>query len=304
VVDLSVQVGQLKLRNPILTASGTCGYGIDLLPHVLPEQLGGICTKGLSLLPRAGAPVPRLWEVPGGLLNAIGLANIGLQAFIKDKLPLLRQRGVTVIANVLGVSPEEFGELAARLNDEEGVAAIELNLSCPNVKAGGVHMSRDPQLAGAAVAAARRATSLPLWVKLSPEGDPLAIAQASADAGADALAVCNTLRGMAIDIDSRRPQLGAGYGGLSGPALKPVALRLVHEVSTTVQLPVVGIGGVTTWKDAVEMMLAGASAVQIGTAVLAHPRAPTDVLTGLTHYLEERDEDARDLIGAVQFSGL
>lgn len=301
--DLAVSIGPLALRNPVMTASGTCGYGLELLPQVPPERLGAVCVKGLSLAPRAGAPAPRIWELTSssGLLNAIGLANVGVDAFVTEKLPPLRDRGVTVIANVLGVSPEEFAELARRLDAAPGVAALELNLSCPNVKEGGVHMSRDPRLAAAAVAAARAATALPLIAKLSPEGEPLAVARAVADAGADALSVCNTIRGLAIDIEARRPRLGSGYGGLSGPALRPVAVRLVHEISRALSIPVIGIGGVATWQDVVEMMLAGATAVQIGTATFAEPRAPLDALEGLEAYLDRRGEAARDLVGAVAF---
>jgi dihydroorotate dehydrogenase (NAD+) catalytic subunit len=301
VADLAVTIGPLALRNPVMTASGTCGYGMELLPQVPPERLGAVCVKGLSLAPRPGAAAPRIWEIrsAGGMLNAIGLANVGVDAFIAEKLPPLRARGATVIANVLGASPEEYAELARRLDRAGGVAALELNLSCPNVAAGGVHMSRDPALAASAVAAARASTSLPLIAKLSPEGEPLAVARAVAGAGADALSVCNTIRGMAIDVESRRPRLGSGYGGLSGPALRPIAVRLVHEVSRAVPLPVIGVGGVATWQDAVEMMLAGATAVQVGTALFADPRAPLDVLEGLEAYLDRCGEAARDLTGAV-----
>jgi dihydroorotate dehydrogenase (NAD+) catalytic subunit len=299
VADLTTKLGPLLLENPVLTASGTCGYGMELLPHVAPERLGAVCTKGLSLEPRLGGVAPRLWEVPCGLLNAIGLANVGVDVFIAEKMPPLRERGVTVIANVLGVTPAEFAELAAKLDDVEGVAALELNLSCPNVKAGGILMSRDPVLAGRAVRAAREATRLPLIAKLSPEGEPLTIARAVIDAGADALSLCNTIRGMAIDVETRRPRLGAGYGGMSGPALKPIALRLVHEVSQQLQAPVVGVGGVSSWQDAVEMMLAGASAVQVGTAIFSNPAAPLEVLAGVERYLDGRGEAARDLVGAL-----
>lgn len=297
--DLEVHIGTLHLGNPILTASGTCGYGMELLPHCPPERLGAVCTKGLSLEPRLGAPSPRIWEVPCGMLNAIGLANVGVEVFVGEKLPPLRARGVTVIANVLGVTPDEFAELAHRLDGVDGLAALELNLSCPNVKAGGVQMSRDPNLARAAVEAASGATSLPLIAKLSPEGDTLAVAQAVARGGADAFSVCNTLRAMAIDIETRRPRLAAVYGGLSGPALHPVAVRLVHEVAS-IGLPVIGVGGVTTWEDAVEMMLAGATAVQVGTALFADPGSPLSIIEGLDAYLDHHGESAMELIGAIE----
>lgn len=233
------------------------------------------------------------------MLNAIGLANVGVEVFVKDKLPPLRDLGVTVIANVLGVTPEEFAELARRLDGVDGLAALELNLSCPNVKAGGVQMSRDPNLARAAVEAARSETSLPLVAKLSPEGDTLAVAQAVARAGADAFSVCNTLRAMAIDVETRRTRLGGVYGGMSGPALHPVAVRLVHEVAA-IGLPVIGVGGVTTWEDAVEMMLAGATAVQVGTALFADPGSPLSILEDLEAYLDRHGESAREIIGAVE----
>ncbi len=297
--DLAVELGPLKLKNPVLTASGTCGYGLDLLPFVDPESLGAICTKGLSLEPRIGAPSPRIWEVPCGMINAIGLANIGIDAFLRDKLPALRERGVSVIANVLGVTPDEFHELATRLDGIEGIAALELNLSCPNVKAGGVHLGRDPAMAKAAVEAARDATELPLIAKLSPEGEPLSIARAVQEGGADALSVCNTIRAMAIDIEARKSRIGAGYGGLSGPALRPIAVRLVHEISRAVSIPVIGVGGVTTWQDAIEMMLAGATAVQVGTALLFEPQSPSDILKGVTEYLDRKGESAKDIVGAL-----
>jgi dihydroorotate dehydrogenase (NAD+) catalytic subunit len=232
------------------------------------------------------------------MLNAIGLANVGVEAFLANKLPPLIAAGATVIANVLGTTEEEFAELSARM-DGSGVAALELNLSCPNVASGGVHIGRDPATAARAVRAARRETRLPLLVKLSPEGDPIAVARAVSAEGADALTVCNTIRGMAIDIETRRPRLAAGYGGLSGPALRPVAVRLVHEVSRAVSLPVVGVGGVWSAEDAVEMMLAGATAIQVGTALFVDPAAPVAVLEGLERYLDLRGEAARDIIGAV-----
>ena len=300
--DLSVRLGPLQLQNPVMTASGTCGYGLELRPHVDPARLGAVCVKGLSMEPRTGGPPPRTWEVPAGMLNAIGLANVGVEAFLRDKLPPLRAAGVTVVANVLGTSPAELAELAGRVGEADGVAAVELNLSCPNVSAGGVHLGRDAASAGEAVRAARLATPRPLLVKLSPEGDPVGVAKASEAAGADALSVCNTLRAMAIDIETRRPRLAATYGGLSGPALRPLAVRLVHEIARQVHIPVVGVGGVATWQDAVEMMLAGATAVQVGTAIFSDPRAPLSILEGLEAYLDRRGEAAREIIGAVRCS--
>jgi dihydroorotate dehydrogenase (NAD+) catalytic subunit len=299
-----LRIGSLTLRNPVLTASGTCGYGLELARYFDIAILGGICTKGLSLEPRAGNKPPRVCETPAGMLNAIGLANVGVEAFVRDKLPELRAAGATVIANVLGTSPEEFAALAKRLDGVEGVRALELNLSCPNVKEGGLRLGTDPGRVREAVAAARSATKLPLVAKLSPEtSDICALARAAAEGGADALSVMNTIRGMSIDVRTRRPRLGNVMGGLSGPAIRPLAVRLVFEASRAVSIPVIGIGGVMRWEDAVEMMLAGATAVQVGTASFLDPRAALDVLQGLEAFCKEQKLGYDDLIGAVQLDG-
>ncbi len=295
-----LRLGSLALRNPVLTASGTCGYGLELARYFDIAVLGGICTKGLSLEPRAGNPPPRVCETPAGMLNAIGLANVGVEAFVREKLPELRAAGATVIANVLGTSPEEFATLARRLDAAEGVHALELNLSCPNVREGGLRLGTDPGRVREAVAAARSATKLPLVAKLSPETSDIgALARAAADGGADAVSVMNTIRGMSIDVRTRRPRLGSAIGGLSGPAIRPLAVRLVFEASRAVSIPVVGVGGVLRWEDAVELLLAGATAVQVGTASFLDPRAALDVLQGLDAFCREQQLHYADLIGAV-----
>ncbi|MEZ4299697.1 MAG: dihydroorotate dehydrogenase [Polyangiaceae bacterium] len=299
-VDLTVQVGGLTLRNPVLTASGTFGYALEYDDFFDVAQLGGICTKGLSLLPRAGNKPDRIAETAAGMLNAIGLANVGVEAFCTDKLPRLRARGVTVIANIFATTVEDFAALATRLDREEGVAALELNVSCPNVDKGGIQFGVDAAAAGRVTAAVRAATKLPVWVKMSPEaGDLAAVGRACEDAGADALTAINTIRGLSIDVRTWKPRIANRTGGLSGPALKPIALRMVWELSRAVKIPVIGIGGVTTAEDAIEFMLAGATAVQVGTASFVDPTAAKKVLDGLAAYCAERGIAARDLIGKL-----
>lgn len=299
--DLSVRVGSLVLRNPVLTASGTFGYGLEYDDFFDVAELGGICTKGLSLLPRPGNPPNRICETAAGMLNAIGLANVGVEAFCKDKLPTLRRRGVTVVANVFATSIDDFVKLVRRVDGEEGVHAVELNVSCPNVDKGGLEFGCDPIAAARVTAACRAATKLPLWVKMSPEaGDHKAVGLACQEEGADALTAINTIRGLAIDVASWRPKLANRTGGLSGPALKPLALRIVWDLARTVKIPVIGIGGVATAEDAVEFLLAGATAVQVGTASFADPAASKKVLEGLRVYCRERGLDARDLIGKLR----
>ena len=294
-------IGSLTLRNPVLTAAGTCGYGVELARYFDIAVLGGICTKGLSLEPRAGNAPPRVCETPAGMLNAIGLANVGVEAFIEQKLPDLRSAGATVIANVLGTTPDEFQRIARRLDGVDGVHALELNLSCPNVKEGGIKLGTDPGRIREAVAAARGATKLPLVAKLSPETSDIGLlARAAAEGGADAVSVMNTIRGMSIDVRTRRPRLGNVMGGLSGPAIHPIAVRLVFETARAVSIPVIGVGGVMRWEDAVELMLAGATAVQVGTASFLTPRAPLDVLQGLDAFCKAGKIRYDELIGAVQ----
>jgi dihydroorotate dehydrogenase (NAD+) catalytic subunit len=300
-VDLAVDVGRLRLQNPVLTASGTFGYGLEYDDFFDVALLGGICTKGLSLAPRAGNAPDRICETAAGMLNAIGLANVGVEAFCRDKLPVLRRRGVTVIANVFATTVDDFVTLARRLDGEEGVAAVELNVSCPNVDKGGLEFGCDPAAAARVTAAVRAATRLPVWVKMSPEaGDLKGVGLACQDAGADALTAINTIRGLSVDPRTWRPRLANRTGGLSGPALKPIALRMVWELARTVTIPVIGIGGVATADDAIEFLLAGATAVQVGTASFADPAAARKVLDGLAAYCAERGIAARDLIGKLR----
>ncbi|MEO7328783.1 MAG: dihydroorotate dehydrogenase, partial [Minicystis sp.] len=258
--DLSVRVGDLSLQNPVLTASGTFGYGLEYDDFFDVAELGGICTKGLSVLPRAGNPPDRICETASGMLNAIGLANVGVEAFCIAKLPTLRARRVAVVANIFGTTVDEFEQLARRLSVEEGVAALELNVSCPNVDKGGLLFGCDPVAAARVTAAVRAVTTLPIWVKMSPEaGDLKGVGLACQEAGADALTAINTIRGLSIDVRTWKPRLANRTGGLSGPALKPLALRMVWELSRAVKIPVIGIGGIASAEDAVEFLLAGAT---------------------------------------------
>jgi dihydroorotate dehydrogenase (NAD+) catalytic subunit len=296
-----LRIGSLELRNPVLTASGTCGYGVELSPYFDLSRLGGLCTKGISLLPRPGNAPPRVCETPAGMLNAIGLANVGVEAFVSEKLPPLREAGATVIANVLGADAGEFARLAERLDGVEGIHGLELNVSCPNVAHGGLELGTDPERIREVTAGVRARTRLPLIVKLSPEtSDVGRLARAAEAGGADAVSVMNTIRGMAIDVRTRRPRIGRVFGGLSGPAIRPIAVRLVFETSRAVSIPVIGVGGVASWRDAVEMMLAGATAVQVGTATFVDPRAPFAVLEGLEAHCRAEGIGFGDLIGAVR----
>lgn len=299
--DPRVKVGALELKNPVLTASGTFGYGVEFESYFDIAALGGICTKGLSLAPRVGNAPPRICETASGMLNAIGLANIGVEAFCTDKLPSLRQRDATVIANIFATSVEDFAALARRLDQEQGVAAIEVNISCPNVDKGGLEFGVDPQMAAAVTAAVRGSTRLPVWVKLSPEAGRIAdVARACEAAGADALCAINTIRGLAIDVETWRPRLSNRTGGLSGPALKPIALRMVWEVARAVKIPVIGIGGIANASDAIEFMLVGATAVQVGSANFRDPLAAIKIVEGIHQYCERRAVSARDLIGSAK----
>lgn len=274
-LDLSVSVGSLQLSNPILAASGTFGYGIEFAHLVDLNRLGGVVVKGLSREPMDGAQPPRLCETAGGMLNAVGLQNIGVRAFVAEKLPALRSFRTAIVANVFGYSVDDYVEVIRVLEDADGLAAYELNISCPNVQRGGMQYGSDPALAAEVVGAARRAaTRRPLWVKLSPNLTGLTpIAQAVQDAGADALTVANTYTAMSLDVRTRRPRLGNLTGGLSGPAIKPLTLRLVYEVAQAVKVPVLGLGGIETAEDVLEYILAGATAVQVGTAHFVDPRA-------------------------------
>jgi dihydroorotate dehydrogenase (NAD+) catalytic subunit len=282
-VDLGVQVGALRLRNPIITAAGTFGYGAEFAHLVDLNRLGGFVTKGISLEPIEGAPAPRLHETASGMLNAIGLQNVGVEAFVRDKLPLLRKYHTHLIVNVFGGCLDEYVEVIRRLEEAEGIAAYELNISCPNVKKGGMQFGSDPLLVQEVVVAARKAAAnRSLWVKLSPlVTDIAAVGKSAEDAGADALTVANTYPAMAIDFRTGRSLLGNVTGGLSGPAIKPITLRLVWEARKAVRIPVIGLGGIEKVEDVLEYMAVGASAVQIGTASFSDPRASESILEGL-----------------------
>ena len=300
---LAVSLGPIQLKNPILVASGTFGYGLEYQPLFDIASLGGISVKGISLLPRKGNPPPRVCETPSGMLNAIGLANIGYDAFVAETLPRLREIGATVIVNTYGTSKEEFAELARRFDKMEGVAALEVNISCPNVKAGGMHFGMRPEPAAEVTRAVREATSLPIIVKLSPEAVSLKeVAGAVADAGADALSLINTIRGMSIDVNTRRPRLGPVMGGLSGPAIRPIAVRMVYEVHQAVDIPLIGIGGIECLRDVLEFFLAGASAVQIGTANFTNPEVAHEILCDLENYCAERELSPAQIVGKVKIS--
>ncbi len=299
--DLRVTIGAVALKNPVLTASGTFGYGLEHGAFFDVAELGGVCTKGLSLEPRAGNPPARIAETAAGMLNAIGLANVGVEAFCRDKLPKLRERGVTVVPNIFATTVEDFAKLAARLDPEPGIAALELNISCPNVAHGGLEFGCDPAAAARVTAACKSVTQLPVWVKMSPEaGDLRAVARACQQAGADALTAINTIRGIAVDVASESLVLHHKTGGMSGPALKPIALRMVWELARAVSIPIIGIGGIATWRDAVEFLLAGATAVQVGTASFADPLAAKKTLDGLRAHCEARGVAARELVGRAR----
>lgn len=300
--DLRVTIGSLSLANPVMTASGTFGYAQEFATLMSLERLGAIIVKGISLHPRAGNPPPRIIESACGMLNAIGLQNVGVQRFIEEKLPYLGGLGVPIIVNILGDSLDEYREITERLADNPVVSAIEVNISCPNVKRGGVAFGTDPIMAANVTSAVKEKTTVPVIVKLSPNvTDVTLIARAVAEAGADAVSLINTLIGMAIDLKRRRPALANVFGGLSGPAIKPVALRMVYQVAKSVAIPVIGIGGIETAEDALEFMLAGATAVQIGTANFVNPRASEDVVDGIGAYvIQERLSSIREMIGALK----
>ncbi len=302
-VDLKVEIAPgVILRNPVLTASGTFGYGREYADYLDIAELGAIITKGLSLKPKTGNPGVRIAESACGMLNAIGLENIGIDSFIADELPLLRALGTTVIVNIFGNNQADYAAIAAKLDQVEGISALEINISCPNVKAGGIQFGTDPEAAANLVAAVRQATTLPLITKLSPNvTDIVAIAERVAAAGSDALSLINTLMGMAVDLDKKQPLLGNVTGGLSGPAIKPVALRMVYQVAQAVKIPVIGIGGISTARDALEFLLAGAAAVEIGTANFINPGIAYEIVTGIRDYLEQRNyEKVTDFIGSLQ----
>ena len=301
--DLSVSFAGIRFKNPVIAASGTFGYGIEFEDIVSLDKLGGFVVKGLSKEPMPGNPPPRIFETAAGMLNAIGLQNLGVRAFVKEKLPLLaKKKNIVVIANVFGHTWEEYEEVIEVLNEAEGLAAYELNVSCPNTKRGGIQFGSDPVLLQEVVAAAKSAARRPVIVKLSPNVTSVPqMARAAEDAGADAVSLVNTFVGMAIDAETRRPRISNLTAGLSGPAIKPIALRMVYEAAHAVDIPVIGIGGISTAEDVIEFILAGAAAVQIGTASYWDPCATEKIVDALGRWcIEHRVERITDLIGGLQ----
>src|SRR3954469_18822125 len=301
-MTLSVSLGTLQLANPLIAASGCFGYGVEYAGAVELSSLGGIAVKGLFLKEREGHPPPRIVETPSGMLNAIGLQGIGGHRFIAEKLPELRQRRAAVLVNICGTTIDEYVELARILSDAEGVAALELNISCPNIKEGGITFGCSLTGTHAVVAAVRKVTSLPVIPKLTPNvTDVASFARAAEEAGADAVSLVNTFLAMAIDVETRRPKLSNVVGGLSGPAIRPIAVRMVYECHNAVRIPVIGMGGIASAEDAVEFMIAGAAAVQVGTANFVEPLIWSGLLDGLTAYMQ-RHGIARisDIVGTVE----
>jgi dihydroorotate dehydrogenase (NAD+) catalytic subunit len=287
-LDLAVEVGGLKMRGPVMAASGTFGYGTEV-PLLERRALGGMVSKGIFIKPRVGTPPPRIAETPAGMLNAIGLQGPGVDALIRDYAPQWATWDFPVLVNINGESAAEYAELASRLSGVPGVAGFEINISCPNVEQGGMYFGNDPRAAGAVTESVRRATSLPVWVKLTPMvSDIGVIARAVEAAGADALSAVNTFVGMSIDLSAYRPRLSFRTGGLSGPAIHPLAVHLAHQAARAVQIPVVGVGGIMTAADALEFLVAGCAAVQVGTATFVNPRAIADVHDGIAAFLAER----------------
>ena len=301
-LKMEVEIAGLKLKNPVMPASGTFGYGEEYAPYLDLNQLGAVVTKGMSLSPKAGNATPRICETVSGMLNAIGLQNVGVAAFIAKKLPFLQQFDTPVIVNFFGNTREEYGEVAARLNDVPGVAALEMNISCPNVKHGGIIFGTDPEAAADVISLVRKRTTKPLIVKLTPNVTDIQVtARAAEEAGADALSLINTLTGMAVDVKTRKPRLANTIGGLSGPAIRPIAVRMVHQVVQAVQIPVIGIGGITTASDALEFLIVGAKAVQVGTANFVDPRVMATIIADMeTFCREEGISDINELIGSLE----
>jgi dihydroorotate dehydrogenase (NAD+) catalytic subunit len=301
--DLRVNIGSLQIANPVMTASGTFGYAREFENLMNLHRLGAVIVKGISLNPRPGNPPPRIVETPCGMLNSIGLQNVGVDRFISEKMNYLAGLNIPVIVNILGDSVAEYREITERLAGVPGVAGIEVNISCPNVKKGGVAFGTDPSMAAAVTEAVKERSDVPVMVKLSPNvSDISLVARAVEDGGADSISLINTLIGMAIDLKTRRPVLANVIGGLSGPAIKPVALRMVYQVASSVSIPVIGIGGIETAEDALEFMLAGASAIQVGTANFINPRASEEIVEGIERYVEtEKLSSVRSLIGQLLF---
>jgi dihydroorotate dehydrogenase (NAD+) catalytic subunit len=304
-VNLSVEVGGLRLKNPLVAASGTFGYGVEYEGLMDLTLLGGLVSKGLYLEPRDGAPTPRIVETPSGLLNAIGLQGVGVRAFVKDVLPRLAPYDTALLVNVCGDTVEEYAEVTRIVDDAPGVAGIEVNISCPNVKKGGMAFGGDPRMTAEVVTAVRKATRLPVIPKLSPNvADITVFARVCEESGADAVSCINTLLGLVIDVETRKPRLAFGTGGLSGPAIRPIAVRMAWQAAQAVKIPVMGIGGITCAKDALEVLIAGCRAVQIGTSNFVDPGLYERVLAELREYLERhRLQDINEVVGTLDFPG-
>jgi len=301
IIDMTVNLGGLEMRNPVAVASGTFGYGREYQNYLDISKIGAVIVKGTTLEERYGNQPPRIYETPAGMLNAIGLENPGIEVFLNQYLPSLMEDGVTVVANIAGNSVDEYALITRRIDNNPGIAAIELNISCPNVKQGGMQFGTDPELVRTVVEAVKSETVLPVIPKLSPNvTDIVSIAKAAREGGADALSMINTLMGMAIDVERRRPVLGNIFGGLSGPAIKPVALRMIYQVYKEVDLPILGGGGITSTRDALEFILAGASAVSVGTGNFVHPCLAEDIARGLENYVGEQGlSNIDELVGAA-----
>ena len=300
-MDLSVQIGSLTLKNPLIAASGCFGYGVEYADVFDISTLGAVATKGLFLAEREGHPAPRIVETPAGMLNAIGLQGIGARRFVDEKMPELRARGTTVIVNVCGTTIDEYAEVSRIVSDAEGVAAVELNISCPNIKEGGIQFGSSLQGTFDVVSAVRQVTRLPIIPKLTPNvADVASFARAAEDAGADAVSLVNTFLAMVIDIDTRRPKISSLVGGLSGPAIRPIAVRMVYECRQTVKIPILGMGGIADARDALEFIIAGAAAVQVGTANFSDPFIWPKLLDGIEAYMRRRGiQRVADLVGTV-----
>jgi dihydroorotate dehydrogenase (NAD+) catalytic subunit len=300
-INLSVNIAGLHLKNPVMTASGTFGYGEEYAPYVDINRLGAVVVKGVSLNPRQGNPPPRIIETACGMLNAIGLQNPGVQAFVTDKLPFLKQFDVAVVVNIFGETVDEYKRIADILNQTEGIHALEINISCPNVEKGGMSFGADPKAAFEVTRGVKGATRLPVMVKLTPNVTDIGeIAESVQAGGADAISLINTITGMSVDVEKRMPHLQRVTGGLSGPAIKPVALRMVREVVKRVSIPVVGIGGIMNASDALEFLIVGARAIQVGTANFVNPRATLDILEGIEEYLVRHGiRDIKEVIGTL-----
>jgi dihydroorotate dehydrogenase (NAD+) catalytic subunit len=303
---LAVDVGGLRLKNPLIAASGTFGYGLEYAGILDLSSLGGLVSKGLYLAARDGCPTPRIVETPSGLLNAIGLQGVGVRAFVENVLPALRAYDTAVLVNVCGDTVEEYAEVTRIVDQAEGVAGVEINISCPNVKKGGMAFGGDPRMTSEVVCAVRKVTRLPVIPKLSPNvGDITVFARACEEAGADAVSCINTLLGLVIDVESRRPRLAFGTGGLSGPAIRPIAVRMAWQAARAVKIPVIGIGGIASAQDALEFLIAGCRAVQIGTANFVDPGVYDRVRAGLADYLRRHGlDDVNRVVGTLRYPGL